>query len=454
MKAFMWYIGKKRKLDKLTNMRIIFYNDNEMRIFNQSKFYGELDGNEEDPHIQAALHNYQPYQYTKFLLHTTSDKGKIWCTSTEKETSTPDTGKGSGTHNQDIVKRDLVLSSDYSIEYIKEFVTYVTNEFHIEKERRLNNKYFYLKYVECTDGKTVYDESPFNLANICSFDALFFPEKDFLLKHITSFLNGKARYKRLGLPYRLGILFTGVPGCGKTSCIKAIMRTLYENKTPRHLIDVNLSRVKTCRELDRIFFERKRNGKDISVDNSVILLEDIDCMIDIIKRRAALKDKAPNPSKSSPPASDMSEKLAKLQDNEDVKAALGDKMKMVSSFLMMQDSMSSSDLEDKVTLSYLLNLLDGVNENEGRILIMTTNCIDEIDPALIRPGRVDIVVDFQKMLSQDFISLYEYFYEQALPEQYHKHIPDNKYTPAEVTGVFKQNMDAPDEALEQLLSGD
>merc|ERR1712223_896441 len=43
----------------------------------------------------------------------------------------------------------------------------------------------------------------------------------------------------------------------------------------------------------------------------------------------------------------------------------------------------------KVTLSGVLNALDGLFTSESQIVIMTTNYIDNLDPALIRPGRVD-----------------------------------------------------------------
>lgn len=48
----------------------------------------------------------------------------------------------------------------------------------------------------------------------------------------------------------------------------------------------------------------------------------------------------------------------------------------------------------KVSLSTLLNVLDGLASPEGRVLIMTTNHIERLDPALIRPGRVDTKVKF------------------------------------------------------------
>lgn len=45
---------------------------------------------------------------------------------------------------------------------------------------------------------------------------------------------------------------------------------------------------------------------------------------------------------------------------------------------------------NRVTFSGLLNCLDGVASTEARILFMTTNYLNRLDPALVRPGRVDV----------------------------------------------------------------
>ena len=45
----------------------------------------------------------------------------------------------------------------------------------------------------------------------------------------------------------------------------------------------------------------------------------------------------------------------------------------------------------RLTFSGLLNAIDGVTSTEGRIVFMTTNYVDRLDPALIRPGRVDLM---------------------------------------------------------------
>jgi chaperone BCS1 len=48
-----------------------------------------------------------------------------------------------------------------------------------------------------------------------------------------------------------------------------------------------------------------------------------------------------------------------------------------------------------ISLSGLLNVIDGVASAEGRILIMTTNILEGLDPALLRPGRVDYSLGFE-----------------------------------------------------------
>ena len=460
MKALLYYISKTHDIKGLKDLRIVFYNDREMMIFEEGKFFDELATDMKDPSEVTKLHNYQPFQITPFVINSSRTRGDIVCTCTEKNSGnkTNENSSGDSTSSTYIVERQLTISSEHSRQHITDFITKLTKDFEDEKQRRLQNMYFYLKFVKSEDNKMIYDESPLHsISSICSFDALFFPQKQELLTHINAFLQNKSQYIRLGIPHRLGILFTGIPGCGKTSCIKAIMRKLHDEGKPKNLIDINLNRVKTCRDLDRLFFDRTRNSKDISVDNSVLLMEDIDCMSDVIKRRAGMKEITKSKSKTKSKTQmkhhdEIKADFEKLRDNEELKSAMGDKMEMLKTFMMIESSPSSYDTDDKVTLSYLLNLLDGVNENTGRILIMTTNCVDDIDPALIRPGRIDIVIDFKKMTPEDLISMYEYYYQTEFPPELTSHVPANTFTPAQVTGIFKQNLADPIQALENLFT--
>uniref|UniRef100_A0A7S1CV99 AAA+ ATPase domain-containing protein n=1 Tax=Cyclophora tenuis TaxID=216820 RepID=A0A7S1CV99_CYCTE len=73
--------------------------------------------------------------------------------------------------------------------------------------------------------------------------------------------------------------------------------------------------------------------------------------------------------------------------------------------------------KDQLNLSGLLNVLDGVVDTPGRILIMTTNHPEMLDPALIRPGRIDKKIFLGFMMAEDVISLLELYFQTLLTEQ-------------------------------------
>ena len=64
----------------------------------------------------------------------------------------------------------------------------------------------------------------------------------------------------------------------------------------------------------------------------------------------------------------------------------------------------------RITLSGLLNALDGVAAHEGRLLFATTNCYDALDPALCRPGRMDLHVEFKLASKYQAEELFKCFY--------------------------------------------
>ena len=75
-----------------------------------------------------------------------------------------------------------------------------------------------------------------------------------LLQHLDYFLNNESEYKRLGIPYTAGYLFYGPPGNGKTSTIKAIA-----NKTKRHILNVELTTIRSVSDLYDIFLRKKNS---------------------------------------------------------------------------------------------------------------------------------------------------------------------------------------------------
>ena len=69
---------------------------------------------------------------------------------------------------------------------------------------------------------------------------------------------------------------------------------------------------------------------------------------------------------------------------------------------------------NRLTFSGLLNAIDGVTSTEGRILFMTTNYVDRLDPALIRPGRVDFKQYIGHNSHHQCVRMFENFYPEEV----------------------------------------
>lgn len=258
-------------------------------------------------------------------------------------------------------------------------------------------------------------ERPFRSTR--KFDNLYFDGKNDLIEKIDFFSNNKEWYEKEGHPYTLGIGLSGSPGTGKTSVIKCLA-----NKLKRHLIQIPLNKVKNEEDFYRYYFEStySRNNVTNSVDfeNKIIVLEDIDCMSDIILDRSK-KDTI-----------DVSNnELDMLENIVNAVSIVSDDKKSTSK--------SQFKKEDKLTLSFILNLIDGLDENYGRILIITSNFYDKIDPALIRPGRIDLKIEMKKASIQTIKDMYYHYYNSKLPNKYISQLKDDCISPAELVNYYR-----------------
>ncbi|KAJ3352319.1 hypothetical protein GGF32_003807 [Allomyces javanicus] len=123
-----------------------------------------------------------------------------------------------------------------------------------------------------------------------SFDNLFGEDIDLVRKRVERFTCNKAWYTSKGVPYQLGILMSGSPGTGKTSCIRAIA-----NYTGRHIVNVNFSQIQTVTQLKNLFFSETLDsirGSDhdivpiiVPVEKRLYVIEEIDALGDIVYAR-------------------------------------------------------------------------------------------------------------------------------------------------------------------------
>ena len=128
------------------------------------------------------------------------------------------------------------------------------------------------------------------------------------------------------------------------------------------------------------------------------------------------------------------------------------------------DATQENESKSAVTLSGLLNVLDGVSSQEGRILIMTTNHIEHLDEALIRPGRSDKKVHFklanQIISTQLFHTVFKQLPSQkqwpeahdddkfnALAQEFASKVPEQVFSPAEVLSFLLERKKSPLDAV-------
>jgi chaperone BCS1 len=163
---------------------------------------------------------------------------------------------------------------------------------------------------------------------------IYLPEgqKTRLRDDLTAFIGSREEYGRKGVPWRRGYFLEGPPGTGKTSIVQALAGLI-----GRSVYVVNLNSLTGDNDLIRAVNQVGWDG--------LLLLEDIDAIKASHDREAPA---LPVPG------------------------------------LVMAESQKG------VTLSGLLNAIDGLTAREGRILFMTSNHPDRLDPALIRPGRIDV----------------------------------------------------------------
>jgi chaperone BCS1 len=244
--------------------------------------------------------------------------------------------------------------------------------------RTIGRKQIFLKQfvdeiVACHQSKVkmasylyVYDEGWSNVQAYTprSLDSVILKpgERDRLVEDIEKFRASRERYRHLGVPYHRGYLLYGPPGTGKTSLVSGLAA-----KFGMSLYAVNLTEFN-----DRTL---KRAINDVP-QNAVILFEDIDCMKSG-NRRTEQRDR----------------------DRTVAPATQGEK----------------NDPADRfgVSLSGLLSVLDGFHAPENVLFVMTTNHIESLDPALLRPGRIDYKLFLGKAVEAQKIELYRRFFPEA-----------------------------------------
>ncbi|KAL3679208.1 hypothetical protein R1sor_022164 [Riccia sorocarpa] len=248
-----------------------------------------------------------------------------------------------------------------------------------------------------------------NFVHPATFDTLALDGdlKRKISEDLDRFAEGEAYYRRVGRAWKRGYLLYGPPGTGKSSMIAAIA-----NKMRYDIYDLELTEVESNVQLRKLLLNTS--------NKSVIVIEDIDCSLDLSGQR---KKKKKKPSEEPNPAHPMSK---------------------------------PSKEQSKVTLSGLLNFVDGLWSCCGaeRIFIFTTNYMEKLDPALLRPGRMDMHIHLSyctfsafQVLARNYLQIEDH----ELFDKLETAFEGSYMTPAEVSEIFVAEQDFPTRALENLL---
>jgi chaperone BCS1 len=112
----------------------------------------------------------------------------------------------------------------------------------------------------------------------------------------------------------------------------------------------------------------------------------------------------------------------------------------------------ASGKEAGLTFSGLLNAIDGVASAEGRIIVMTTNHVDQLDPALTRPGRADVKLSFGHATSDQAGRLYARFFptHTRLAPDFARAVQSRRYSMATLQDYLMLHRREPEEALKHV----
>lgn len=201
---------------------------------------------------------------------------------------------------------------------------------------------------------------------------------DRVIDHIRQFRSNEEEYEKYGIPFRTGIMLSGTPGSGKTSTA-----TVVANELNMDVYYLSILAMEGDSDLEASI------GR--VPENVMVVLEDIDAV-------RSTKDRSEEKG------------AADVPNNNDV------------------------------SLSALLNVLDGMQSPRGVVFVLTTNHPEKLDPALMRPGRVDLHEHLTALDHHQLTQMIEYYSDGTYKGFIPYVEPEDGISSAEVMQVIRTNL--------------
>jgi len=393
----------------------------------------------------------------------------------------------------------IMMSRDKCVDEMYNFIEKCEKTYNKKIEDRMTDKIFIYEFLQSENHRSSSSDDDWNdgrkdqkLSNIlCSEYQLnttkdlkkncFFTDVDKIIKRIEFFINNKSWYESRGIPYQLGFLFYGPPGCGKTSTIKAIAREL-----DRHIVNVNdIDKIKKVSDIKNIFYGDYINGRHIPTHKRLYVIDEFDKILDTISEKPAITNAAAamnamsanllngimgmgmgmsgeagsgvivvdsdtssceNGNGDGVGGNEYGKRKATKKDDD---GAIKGKQNGPSQSLMKQKSVIND--------ADILTIMDGLVETSGRIIICTANEPSKISEPFKRPGRLDEHIEFTKCTRSMIVQLLELFYCTTLSEEQAAKINNTendiqfKYSPAEINKFCFNNLTNVDDVINEIM---